>query len=54
VSQLIVRNLNIVTGRFCIVLHDMSRMQECIQTRGKETQPITEELLNAIVAEHRT
>jgi hypothetical protein len=42
------------TGHFCIAPHDMSKMQEWIQTRGKCTHPFTEELLNAIVAEHRT
>jgi hypothetical protein len=45
---------NDATGHFCIIPQDMSRMQEWIQTRGKETHPFTEELLNAIVAEHRT
>jgi hypothetical protein len=42
------------TGHFCIVPHDMSKMKEWIDTRGKATHPFTEELLNAIVAQHRT
>jgi hypothetical protein len=43
-----------VTGHFCIVPQDMSRMQEWIDSRGKELHPFTEELLNAIVSQHRT
>jgi hypothetical protein len=42
------------TGHFCIVPHDMSKMQEWIDTRGKAIHPFTEELLNAIVSQRRT
>ena len=42
------------TGHVCIVPHDMSRMQEWIDTRGKSIHPFTEELLNAVISQRRT
>lgn len=45
---------NTVTGHFCIVPHDMSRMQEWIDSRGRTIHEFTEELQNAIVAQHKT
>jgi hypothetical protein len=45
---------NNLTGHFCIVPRDMSRMQEWIATRGLSTHSFTQELLNAIVSQHKT
>lgn len=45
---------NALTGHFCIVPEDMSKMQEWIDSRGNATHPFTEELLNAIVSQGRT
>lgn len=42
------------TGHFCIVPRDMSRMQEWIATRGVSVHSFTQELLNAIVSQHKT
>jgi hypothetical protein len=42
------------SGHFCIVPRDMSRMQEWMETRGRSTHALTQELLNAIVSQRRT
>lgn len=45
---------NNLTAHFRIVPRDMSRMQEWIATRGLSTHSFTQELLHAIVSQHKT